>query len=54
MNFEQQLEAEVKICKSNKDKIKRAVTWLDAKKLKARRSIEIHHEQKRLMEMFEL
>ena len=54
LSYEDQLIADVAQAKSNKDKIKRAVTWLDKKKLKARRGIEAHNEMKKLIEMFEL
>ena len=54
LSFEEQLVADVAQAKSNKAKIKRAVTWLDKKKLDARRGIEIRKEKKRLMDLFEL
>ena len=54
LSYEDQLIADVEQAKANKKIIKRAVTWVDAKKLKARRGIEMHQEQKRLMEPFEL
>ena len=54
LSFEEQLVVDVARAKSNKAKINRAVTWLDKKKLDARRGIEIRKEQKRLMELFEL
>ena len=54
LSYEDQLKADVAQAKANKAIIKRAVNWVDAKKLAARRGIEIHEEKKRLMEMFEL
>ncbi len=54
LSYEDQLKADVAQAKANKDIIKRAVTWVDARKLKARRGIEIHHETKILMELFVL
>ena len=54
LSYEDQLIADAAQAKANKKVIKRVVTWLDKKKLKARRGIEAHNEMKKLIEMTEL